>query len=51
MMYVGVPIDNCQFAGLNVIYMDIVFGRDIFPMPVELTVRENFRRNYLCKSP
>ena len=22
-----------------------------FSMPVELTVRENFRRNYLCKSP
>ena len=51
MMYVGVPIGNCQFAGLNVIYMDKVFGRDIFPMPVELTVCENFRRNYLCKSP
>ena len=50
-MYVGVPIGNSQFAGLNVIYMDKVFGRDIFSMPVELTVRENFRRNYLCKSP
>ena len=41
-MYVGVPIGNSQFARLNVIYMDKVFGRDIFSMPVELTVRENF---------
>ena len=31
--------------------MDIVFGRDLFPRPVELIVRISFRRNYLCNSP
>ena len=49
-MFVGAPIDNCRFLGLNVIYVDIVFGRDLFPRPVELIVRISFRRNYLCKS-
>ena len=37
-------------SGLNVIYIDIVFGRDLFAKPVELTVSVSFRRNYLCNS-
>ena len=24
-VYVGVPLDNCQFSGLNVVYMDSVW--------------------------
>ena len=30
--------------------MDIVFGSDHFPRPVEMAVRVKFRRSYLCKS-
>ena len=32
MMYVSVSKDTCPFSGLNVIYMDIVFGRDLLPI-------------------
>ena len=45
-VYVGASIENCQLSGLNVICMDIVFGRYLFPRPVELTVRVSFQRNY-----
>ena len=49
-VYVGAPLDNCKFSGLNVTYMNIVFGRDRFPRPVELTVHASFRRIFLRES-
>ena len=45
-MFVG---DNCHFKGLNnFIFMHVVFGRDLFPRTVELTVRLG---EIICVSP